>query len=184
MNKIIISLIIVVLLAVGVGLFFWMSAPSNPQTPSNGTNTNGLPNVPFPSNTSQNAPTGPMLTVQAIIGDPIVVQDFTKDVRTVTTSNIPGHYFIAGGIDAYANNSPYSTFYVTKDTSFTITILQQPLGSNRILAEQELMSKLGISQAAMCRLRYFVSVPKDVDATYAAKGNLGFSFCPGATQLP
>jgi len=49
--------------------------------------------------------------------------------------------------------------------------------------ERDLMAKLGITEDAMCQLNYMVSVPYWVNEYYAGE-SLGFSFCPGATQLP
>ena len=184
---------IVAVLAFGLvaGLFFWISLPSSegpvPSTqPSASTGgTSGTTQVGSDSTDSTiTSATPATLAVVATLGNRIIVSDFTKDPQTITSSYIPGHYFISGGVDAYFYDSPYSVYYVVKDESFSVDLLKEPIGGNRKLAEQELMQKLGISQIDMCRLRYFVSVQEDVNEFYAAKGNLGFSFCPGATFIP
>jgi hypothetical protein len=181
MSKNLLFILVAVLIVGGIGLFFWFSTPAVTQTGSPPNNTyTGPPVTTGATPGSQNS--AATLTVNAISGSPIAVNDFTKSPQTVITADIPGHYFLAGGTNAYASGAPYSIYYVSKDQSFNITLLAEPLADNRSKAEQELVQKLGIPKITMCRLRYYVSVPNDVNATYAGK-NLGFSFCPGATQL-
>lgn len=187
-KKILIYVIVALVLAGIAGLLFFrlLQPPTGTTTTTPGSTsyaggTSGTTQVT--SGSASATTTAASLTVAATTGGSIVVNDFTKDPKTVTSADIPDHYFISGGINAYTDNSPYSIYYVDTDQSFNITILQEPIGDNRMAAEQELMQKLGITQLEMCRLRYYVSVPQDVNAVYAAKGNLGFSFCPGAAQL-
>jgi hypothetical protein len=123
----------------------------------------------------------PVIEIHSANGGSMTVKDFTWNSQTVTSPHIPGHYFLAGGLDT--TNAPYSIFFVTSDQSFTVTILQEPIGFVRQQAEQALSQILGVSAQSMCALRYSVLVPADVNQSYAGK-NLGFSFCPGATPLP
>jgi hypothetical protein len=78
--------------------------------------------------------------------------------------------------------SDYLITYVAYDKSFNIGLFKEPLGETRKKAEQELLSKLGINEQQACNLRYAVVAPYWVNSFYGGK-NLGFSFCPGATQL-
>lgn len=171
-----------VLVLLGGGLFYFYSNLHGgaTQTPATSGNSTNLPNVPAagtnttPSNT---------FSVTGADGSKVAVKDFTKDPATASTANIPGHYYIASGLNPGANNATYSIFYVDKDQSFTVTLLAEPTGQARQQAEQDLMKKLNISQGDMCRLNYTVLVPYSVNQAYSGT-NLGFSFCPGATQLP
>lgn len=115
-------------------------------------------------------------------GNELRVRDFKNSRNTVTSTNIPGHYFLAGGTDPSGTGAPYSMFYVDIDGSFNITLLKEPLVETRFTAEQDLIQQLGISKERMCVLKYWVGVPVAINPVYAGK-NLGFSFCPGATEL-
>lgn len=184
MNKSFFYIGALVLLCVG-GFILYVLWPSSTKTPPPAT----IPT--FPGQTqgvvvpTQGSPTDdPNLpettTVASGAGGSIVVRDFKKDPATLVASHIPGHHFISGGVDS--EDVPYATVYVESDRSFNITLLQEPLKQNRLLAEKELMQKLGISEAQMCQLVYSVLVPYSVNQIYAGK-NLGFSFCPGAATL-
>ena len=116
-------------------------------------------------------------------GGPISVLDFKQNSATVVTANIPGYFFLSGGLDPSGTGAPYSTFFVESDGSFSITLLKEPISVTRREAEQELMRQLGASKNEMCALRYWVGVYKETNPIYANR-NLGFSFCPGATELP
>ena len=160
-------------------LILWLTKPT-PQgtildiTP---TTTGGVPETVVTT-----PPPKQGLAVGTIDGNTIVVNDFKNDTSTKTSSNIPQHYFLSGGTDPSATNASHSTFYLESDQSFNVTLLQEPIGQVRSQAETELIQKLGISQADMCRLRYWVGVPNFINSIYSGK-NLGFSFCPGAAQL-
>lgn len=185
MKKIILTILVLIVL---IGIYsvyhiFFTTAPNTPTTqvtnPFGGNTTSS--NVPTTSPTGGTTGITQTMPISLADGSSIQVADFTKDPETQTTPNIPGHYFISGGIGTA--NIPYSIFYVTSDQSFTISLLQEPIGQMRQEAEQELMQKLDIDEATMCQLRYTVLVSNDVNATYAGH-NLGFSFCPGAVVLP
>ena len=90
--------------------------------------------------------------------------------------------FTAGSPSPEIESSPYVITYIAQDKSFTISLFKEPIGETRKAAETELLSKLGISEAAACNLRYVVLTPWWVNSFYSGK-NLGFSFCPGAPQF-
>jgi hypothetical protein len=184
LTYLIFALIIFAVVVGGILLFSKPASNGTPQTSSQTSTYGGSPsNTTVVSSNQQSASaTTSTLTVAAVVGSPITVNDFTKDPQTAVSADIPDHYFLVGGIDAYASSAPYSIYYVGKDQSFSIILLSEPIADNRQKAEQQLMQKIGISQLAMCRLRYYVSVPNDVNSIYAGK-NLGFSFCPGAIKL-
>lgn len=116
----------------------------------------------------------------------IEVNDFLKDPQTKADPSNPGHYYLGNYIDPTvdsAPNVPYVIEYIEKTQYFSIALLREPIGSARQAAEQYLQQHLGISQSQMCQLHYMVSTPAWVNGKYA-NTSLGFSFCPGAVQLP
>ena len=126
------------------------------------------------------------LTVTARDGGTVSVNDFKNDPTVVAApSGNQGYYYLTGWLDPKhpARTYPYSIFYVDADQSFNITLQQEPIKQTRQQAEQELLQRLGIGQQGACRLNYWVGVPYGVNPIYSGK-NLGFSFCPGAVQLP
>lgn len=165
----------------------WLMTPHVSNT-APGTNTKpatssgGGQTTVTPGSGGQTAPVGQGIMLGLEGGGSIQVSDFKNDSATVNDTNNPGHYYLSGGLDPTTNNASHSTFYAESDQSFNITLLKEPIGEVRKQAETELMQKLAISQADMCRLHYWVGVPNFVNSIYSGK-NLGFSFCPGATPL-
>ena len=189
MNKsywIVITIIVSISLVM-LGIFVWILFGSSPSVPSSPPNLEHFPEVPpvLPPGGSTATSTGigdNPISVLAWDGSDITVRDFKNDPDTVVSENNPGYYFIAGGVDIGIDDL-YDIFYLEKHRSFTIVLLKEPLKETRLQAEQELMRKLGIDWIGMCRLRYHVGVPNDVNPIYSGT-NLGFSFCPGAVVLP
>lgn len=77
----------------------------------------------------------------------------------------------------------YAALYFEEDSSFLLTLFEEPLGKYRKEAESKLVSFLGIPKEAACLLRYGVYVSKYA-SEFLAGENLGFSFCTGAVALP
>ena len=125
----------------------------------------------------------PTITVATEHAGNIAVRDFRADPRTVQNENIPGEYILVGGKIATPKTTPYVIAYVESTQMFNIALLREPIGSMRNEAEKELMERLGVSKSQMCLLKYTVSAPSWVNATYAGV-DLRFSFCPGAVKLP
>jgi hypothetical protein len=184
------SMVLAVAVVIGGFLLFKIATLSPTTTPppatggiSNTTNPPGSTNVP-PSGNNQGGTTTtqPPLTVVGVSDSQVLVKDFKKDTSTVTSPNLPGHYFLAGGLNPSATHAPYSIMYVDADQSFNISLWTEPIGDVRKQAEQDLLNRLGIGEQDACFLRYSVLVPYSVSPLYSGK-NLGFSFCPGATQL-
>jgi hypothetical protein len=115
------------------------------------------------------------------------VHNFLQDSDTKADSNNPGQYFLGNSIDptnpSASATPPYVIEYISSTQYFNIAILQEPISAGRKEAEQYLMTKLNITPTQMCNLNYTVSTSVGVDPTYAGQ-SLGFSFCPGAIQLP
>lgn len=157
-----------------------MRSISSTKGPGQATTTDPFGNVQ--SGTNPGTTIQATKTIKLYDGSTLVVRDFTKDVSVQKDPYVPGQYDLVGGVSPDAS-TPYQVFYDTQDDYFGITIFKEPLGQNRLLAEQKLQAALGISQDAMCKLSYVIAPGPGVNDLYAGK-NLGFSFCPGATQLP
>lgn len=182
---------IALVVVLGTGFFIWsmVSGPESSQTtnPQGGTTgTGGLNNstsvVPIDNETNTPVSSGSM-TVATQANTTLEVKDFRNDSSTVADTNNKGLYALSGGLDPSSTDAPYGITYTESDQSFSIALLKEPLRDYRKLAERELMDKLGISEADACGLRYWVSTPTWVNPAYSTK-NLGFSFCPGAVELP
>jgi len=191
----ILKILIIVLACIGaVGVLWWgVTNLRKPSEPQNGTNTQtpssgalypvtvGI--TPTATSTPSGSQQGGTVETIELRGNNVMVRtlDFTKNPQV--ESNSQGMYALAGGLRPAGNTTPFSIVYSSKDQSFVVSLLQEPIGSNRLAAEEALQAQLGIDQAAMCQLNYFVGAPAAVNETYAGK-NLGFSFCPGAADLP
>ena len=122
-------------------------------------------------------------------GVSIATRDFLHDPATVADQSNRGYYYIGyhqstGPQDTTATaNPPYVIEYIAQTHYFNIGLYQEPIGQVRRAAEQYLLNTLGISSDEACTLKYMVSVPDKVNSVYSGE-NLGFSFCPGAVQLP
>lgn len=198
MNKAILILIGVLLFVCACTfVFITVLSPKNQTTLSGHANPNG----PTYSNTSNNTTsvttgTAPAQTTGAntmplrtFNGKTLMVRNFKADSTTIADSINKGNYFLGphpyeGVTDPTASsNPPYVINYNDKTQSFTISLLQKPLGATRQAVEQSLLHSLNLTQDQLCQLNYTVATPTYVDGTYAGI-DLGFSFCPGATQLP
>lgn len=189
MKSSLIALIVGVVVIIGGFVYYfrdlYITSSGNQTQGTTNTGTNGLPTVPDGGTvtTDQTAPPENTFSSAAEVGSPVMTKNFKNDPQTIVDSNNKGYYYLSGGLNPTATHAPYSTFYNDTDQSYNVTLLAEPLSQYRKAAETELMQKLGINEVAMCRLRYSVNVPYWVDENYAGV-NLGWSFCPGATQLP
>jgi hypothetical protein len=161
-----------------IALAFWLAN-------GNKTSTTSSENIGFPVANSVAQKT----TIATTTNATTPTKDFLKDPATVKDPINPGYYYLGyhvneGVPDPTATNTPpYIIEYISATQYFNIALLQEPIGTVRKEAEQFLMADLGISQKQMCQLNYMVSVPDNVNSQYSGI-NLGFSFCPGATELP
>jgi cytoskeletal protein RodZ len=191
-KKILITVAIILSLLLVAGIFvllvvFKQSTPPNqPQnTNQNPGQSSGFPITNPPGSSTSTSGTSGTNTIQIPIssGSKITVKDFTSAPTTLKDPSNPGNYYLSGGADVAVTKAPYQIFYTASDGSFGITLFQEPLGDNRKKAEQELQASLGLSNDLMCSLTYYLTAGPGVSAKYS-NVNLGFSFCPGATQLP
>lgn len=132
------------------------------------------------------------VTVGSGSGADIEVQDFTHNGETIPDPVNPGSYVLAGSLGycladgSCPQGTPTDRFSVSYDGetgSFSIVLLKEPLREVRAEAQAYLRSRLGITDAQMCALDYYLGVPYFVNERFTGE-NLGFSFCAGATALP
>jgi hypothetical protein len=114
----------------------------------------------------------PTLSVPAQGGGEVQVNDFTKSPQQTLGDTL-----------VIEQDNDYSIVYFTKDQSFLISILSTPVQEVRIMAEQELLSKLKIQEADACKLNVVLTVPAGVDENLAGR-NYGLSFCPSGQAFP
>ena len=138
---------------------------------------NGNPNQPA------SIPTGAKIELQLTNGQGVVVNNFLRSDTIATDPNIPGRYFLAGGINPVGTGAAYSIYFTAADQSFTIQLLQRPFATVRTQAELDLLGQLGIKEDAACLLKYQVVVPDWASDVYSGQ-NLKFDFCQGAVQFP
>ena len=176
MNKttlLLIGGIIVVLLAV-----FAMRLFTNPAT-----NTAGGSNLPqaleraFPSSNNITS------TTSAAATDFLTSPETTKDPINAGVYYVGPHPYEGVSDPTATDAPPFVIEYHNNSKSFIISLKQEPLSQTRKQMEQLLMQQLNLSQDALCRLTYTVTVPYRTNQFYAGE-NLGFSFCPGSVQLP
>lgn len=129
----------------------------------------------------------PRATIYNRLLEETVVKDFTLNPTVVRDRNYPARYYMGEGVTRDFNPTvselPYTITFLTTDSSFTISLLQEPVKETRMQAEQYLLQTLGLKERQLCGLNYTVSTPFWVNQVYAG-ANLLFSFCPGATDLP
>ena len=152
------------------------------------------PEVTFPGSGEQ----GPGASDRVVMdvprrdGTTATVRDFRLDSTTVADVQNPGVYYLAGSPEyclldetcpEAAAVAGVNIIYNEADGSFTIALLEEPLSEARVRAQQFLLLSLGIPEAELCTLNYYVGTDRALSENFAGR-NLGFSLCPGATVLP
>ena len=169
----IIGLLVLVLIVVAGGVYFFMKKPALTQPSA----TN-----PFGSVPSQNVlPTGDILTVTFSDGTQASVPNFTKTNQPSWAG--PSGYEVAGTPDA-----DFLITYIPKDSAghreqFLITLQKEPLGATRKAAEDALRQKLQLTNAQLCALDTQVRAAPGLNDAYNGQ-ILGLSFCSGSVMLP
>ncbi len=197
-KRVIIGIVSLLVAAAIIGMLWAFFSPKQTGTAPTAQNPVTLPSsgsVTVPVDSGTGAPatsTAAGMSVTARDGSTVVTTDFIHNGITIADAANTGRYLLAGDL-GYCITDPakcqagsypdFNIFYDTNAQSFTIALLAEPLGATRSAAEQFLMQTLGIGQADMCKLNYYVGATYWINALFASK-NLGFSFCPGATQLP
>ncbi len=182
---ILLALVLFIVLVVGTILLFVLprSVPGQPSTTTT-----------FPSGGSSGGTTvgtsGISIGIQG--GGTLTVKDFMHNGETVADVVNPGGYVLAGTLGyclgdgscpAAYKSEDFTIRYAQDSSSFTISLLKEPLGKARLEAEDFLIDRLGISRTQLCSLNYFIGTTYQVNASYSDK-HLGFSSCPDAIQLP
>lgn len=156
----------VVVLAIGVYFLFTDSKPA--ATPSNP--------VTLPTGSTRD-PEDTQVQITLRDGSRATVPDFSRDDMRENASPEAG-YEVSG-----ADIEDFQILYFPEGSYFLISLQTEPLSEARFAAEQALRQEMGLSTELLCKLNYEVRTSYDINPTYAG-GNLGMSFCPGATRLP
>ncbi len=189
MKKILIFIAVLLLLLASILVYLNLSHKSKPTTPQG--------SVSFPINTqnqdttiNQNSNSDQTISV-ALVNGTTTTKDFIHNGTTLTDETNPGTYVLAGDLgycppEARSCGTGIHDFeieYDANDQSFTVTLQKEPLSQTRSEAENYLLQVLGVDQNTLCRLNYYVGTTYWVNESYDDR-NLGFSFCPGAVNLP
>lgn len=166
--------VVVVLVLIWVGVFFFLTKQSAPSTEQQ-TNNN-----PF----GYTGSTVQQKSLPLVLTDGTVVEtrDFTKENQPDWAGATSG-YLVAGG-----EQLDYMVLYFNNGEpgergEFLVTLNKEPLGENRRRAEAAIKAQLEMSEVELCKLAISVSSAPGVSDAYGGK-NLGLSFCPGAVALP
>lgn len=132
-----------------------------------------------------------VITITGQNGMQLRTKNFIDNGTTIKDTVNPGNYLLAGALGyclpgiacVAATSSEFNIFYDSNANAFTIGLLTEPLGTARLHAEVFLEQSLGLSAKDLCALNYYIGTTYRVNENYASE-NLGFSACPGATQLP
>ncbi len=186
MRKLLLTIVLLlVAVVIGGGIYvFLVSRSTQPASVQNETGTSpfgsgagAIPSGGSGQGNTTSSQTSEQFIVLGADGSMISVADFRSEPGVQELSD--GSYRLG----PFTGSSTYQILYYAADKSFTVTLLEEPLGATRESAEQYLMNALQIGKPQMCRLRYGVYVPIKISQFYAAT-NLGFSFCPRAIKLP
>ncbi len=179
MKKVLIILAILLIILGAVYFFFFTAKMPNTLI----TGTPGLPVAgsqltPVGSEASTTTSAAEVTVAARGTDQPIVVNDFVHNGTTAPDPSNTGNYYLAG-----MNGSDFAISYNATSQFFTIALNKEPIGTARLEAEQFLLKALGIPEAQLCNINYYLGTDVYTNSLYAGK-NLGFSFCPGATALP
>ena len=180
-----ISVAVLILIAAVAAFFLLRNTPETPESTDQ---------VSFPVVEPSGAGSSDVRTIviPAADGSPVTVRDFIQNGSTVSDTQNPGIYYLAGspgycfddGACPTAENVPgVNITYSSEYGTFTIAILEEPLSATRISAQNFLMTTLGLNQQQMCSLSTYVGTDTGVNENFAGQ-NLGLSFCPDSVQLP
>jgi hypothetical protein len=158
------------------------------------TATSTTTNFPASTNNAGNSIniTGKTIVLATASGQNVETRDFVSNGVTTEDPQNKGSYYLAGSIGYCmpdgtcphgAEATDFHVVYYKDQNAFIIPLLSEPLGTARKNAEQFMLRTLGVSEQQLCSLNYQVLTTSYISANYAGQ-NLGFSFCPGAVQLP
>lgn len=188
MRKTLLTILAIFLIIILAGVVFWLFRGRGLEVPP----PDGGTIFPGSNGGTGGGQTDAKLQIPSSSGEPITTNNFLANGITIEDPANEGNYYLAGSSGACNPNGTcptagsekgFTIVYFNSSKSFIVNLDDEPLGENRMKAERYLMNMLGISQSQMCNLRYDVLTTSYVNEQYSAQ-NLGFSFCPGAVQLP
>lgn len=166
----------IALLALGAVTYFFVTNKEN-NLPA-GTNQATLPTSQTGESTTGDSTM--KMNLRTAQGTEIAVTNFLALPQTKKDLENSGYYTVGS---QEGENALYLISYIDETNYFNIVLLKEPLGDNRVQAENYLRNTLGISKEDMCLLSYTLGVPNAVNSNYSGT-NLGFSYCPNAVTLP
>lgn len=170
---------VVLLLLIGGAIAFFLLRETPVQGPDSSNPFGGL---------SGDNPGGTPITNYDIVGadgEAYPVPDFRAGKDPI--AGIDGNYYDLVHTGGPLFGDEGDRFYIQFDetnSSFTISLVTEPLGESRLLSEDFLRSTLKLSDSQLCKLKVNVGVPRELNQIYGSYENLGLSFCPGAVPLP
>ncbi len=200
MKKVLTGVVIVIVGAVVVAAAWYLLFAPKSSTTNNTqpTTTTTLPTsgsvTPYTTGASSgtSTPEAKMMSITLRDGTVVTTSNFIRNGVTLADKANSGNYLLAGNLGTCLTDqskcqagtaADFNAYYDVATQVFTINLTSEPIGQSRLDAEQFLEVTLGLSQAQMCGLNYYLGVTLPVNQQFAGK-NLGFSFCPGATALP
>lgn len=179
MKIFVLSLVVVLLGALGIGAYFLMKAPDTVPTPppakdpfgsagGSGVGSGGVVTPPTEM---------PTRSLALLDGREASVPDFTLENQTEVSGPETG-YDVGG-----SSEGDYHVLYFPEDSYFLISIFAEPIGANRLLAEAELRRRLKLPDEELCALNVDVFTTVEANESYAGM-SLGLSFCRHAVPLP
>ena len=195
-------LFLVVVLAAGVGAYFYVTLRTSPSDTSG--DTQSISDIFFgsregtPSKTTESLPEGRIARGAAtttytttdgkeavLIEENRAPIDYHKMVASATStpSDCDDYCTLTVARAWNTDGTPrFDVFYRIDTDLFVVVLESEPLRTVRKEAEQALLRALNISEADLCSTRHYVAVPPYVNRFYDHK-NVSFSFCPGAIAL-
>jgi hypothetical protein len=179
MNKNVLGIAIVVgvlALIIGVGFLLFFASKKGVDTPVNAIFGTDTPAEVTPQETKE---------IPTVDGETVSVPDFTKDREPIAGFEGPYYDLVYGSGPIFGNEGyAFEIQYDEKNAEFLVVLVEEPLGESRKSAEDFLRNKLALTNADLCTLNVFVTVPFDVNEVYGQYTNLGLSFCPNSVPLP
>lgn len=169
MNKVVLVLIILTAFALSA-LYAWLRPDPAPPEGYSTLPTSDITDVSVELNTST-------IAVKATDNGTVLV----RSPQTFGTKLDSDTYEFSD--DTPQLEKRYNLTYFVEDSFFQVSLLAEPLSEVRTEAEMELRSRLNVTQEELCQLRTSVKTDIYTNEFYAGR-ELGFSFCPGAVQLP
>mgnify|MGYP006374549063 FL=1 len=109
----------------------------------------------------------------------INARDFLKDPDVIDWDGA-GTYMLGAGL--FDQDEAYQIFYYAPDKSLRVVLLAEPFAQIRLVAQEQLKNRLGLTEAEICAMNIRVNIPVMSSESLSGQ-NLGLSFCPGSVQL-